>query len=258
MNVAASDMRSPRAPASHSIPPRGSRAPRVVAVIPVHDEAATIASVVEDALVHCDRVVVVDDGSADDSARIAANAGAFVVRQERRRGKGAAIRRGIETVLDLPGLDTEALGAIVLLDGDGQHDPADIPRFIAALARGARIAVGDRSTHFARMSRVRRWTNRAMTRVLASRFLAGAARAADSQCGFRALDATTCRALSFRSDHFEVESEMLIEAARLELRCENVPIRVRPRRGRSRIRVLPDTLRFLALVVVAASERRDG
>ena len=103
---------------------------RVLALIPAHDEAARIASVVERATRHVP-VLVVDDGSTDDTAAIAEAAGARVIRQSPNQGKGAALRAGFAAAL------ADGIEAVITLDGDGQHDPAEIPAFLGAYARRA-------------------------------------------------------------------------------------------------------------------------
>ena len=103
-----------------------SGATRVLAVIPAHDEAPRIAAVVRGAVTHLP-VLVVDDGSTDGTARIAREAGAEVLEQRPNAGKGAALRAGFRHALEA-GYD----GALTL-DGDGQHDPAEIPTFLARL-----------------------------------------------------------------------------------------------------------------------------
>src|SRR5690349_12474402 len=94
----------------------------IVALIPAHDEAARIGPVVAGALRHVP-VLVVDDGSSDATAATAATAGARVLSLDPNRGKGAALRAGFAVALD------DGAEAVITLDGDGQHDPAEIPAF---------------------------------------------------------------------------------------------------------------------------------
>lgn len=125
----------------------------IAAVIPVHNEAAAIRAVVHGVRDHLRDVFVVDDGSTDESARLAAGAGARVISLGRRRGKGAALLAGLGRAW------TAGFSAAVMLDGDGQHLPEEIPRFVDAWEGGAELVLGDRSAGFARMPRLRRWAN---------------------------------------------------------------------------------------------------
>ncbi|MDQ3127802.1 MAG: glycosyltransferase family 2 protein, partial [Chloroflexota bacterium] len=99
----------------------------IVALIPAHDEAPRIGAVIAAARAHL-AVVVVDDGSSDATASVARAAGATVIEQHPNQGKGAALRAGFRTALD------NGAEAILTLDADGQHDPAEIPRFLDAWA----------------------------------------------------------------------------------------------------------------------------
>lgn len=216
----------------------------VCAVIPVHDEAASIAGVVREVMRFVGEVLVFDDGSSDGSARLAEAAGARVLGWPRRRGKGAAVRAALEDVFERQDFE-----AAVVLDGDGQHVPAEIPRFLAAYEAGADLVLGDRSGGFSRMPLPRRLANTAMTALLrpwAGRHLR------DSQCGFRLFASGFHRALHTARNHFDAESEVLIEAHRLGARVVQVPVSVVYGSERSKIRVLPDTWRFLGLLARAA------
>ncbi|MEX2011973.1 MAG: glycosyltransferase family 2 protein, partial [Chloroflexota bacterium] len=115
------------------------RRPAVIAaVIPAYQEAPRVGPVVVGAKAHLP-VLVVDDGSADDTASVAEDAGATVLRLRPNQGKGAALRAGFRWALD------NGIEAVVTLDADGQHDPAEIPTFVAARARtGADLVVGRR------------------------------------------------------------------------------------------------------------------
>jgi glycosyltransferase involved in cell wall biosynthesis len=129
---------------------------RLVAVIPAHDEAARVGRVVAAAARHLP-VLVIDDGSSDDTAAVAEAAGARVIRQEPNQGKGAALRAGFRAALE------SNAEAVITLDGDGQHDPAEIPAFLGLYARRSigglptELIVGRRA--FSRMPPLRRIAN---------------------------------------------------------------------------------------------------
>ncbi|HJW23051.1 MAG TPA: glycosyltransferase family 2 protein, partial [Candidatus Limnocylindrales bacterium] len=133
-----------------------------VALIPAHNEAPRIGVVVAGTSAHLP-VVVVDDGSSDATAAVARASGATVLEQRPNQGKGAALRAGFRHALEA-GFD-----AAVTLDGDGQHDPAEIPKFLGPLAGeagGVELVIGERS--FGAMPLVRRLSNATGTLLLSA------------------------------------------------------------------------------------------
>lgn len=214
----------------------------ILAIIPAYNEAPTIGEVVRRTRQHVAAVVVVDDGSADATAEVAKQAGAQVVRHPHNRGKGAALVTGL-THLQQSGAD-----AAIFLDGDGQHDPAEIPRFMeAAQHHNAGIVVGNRMDATTGMPWLRLWTNR-VTSWITGR-LAGQP-VPDSQCGYRLVRREVAAALSLATSHFETETEMLIQAGRAGYRIVSVPVRTIYVPGRqSHIRPIRDTVRFLRLTL---------
>ena len=111
----------------------------VLALIPAWNEAPRIGPVLQGVLAHLP-VLVVDDGSTDETASVAEAAGAKVVRHAYNQGKGAALKTGFAWALE------RGYGAVLTLDADGQHDPADIPKFLEAHARGAgELIIGRRN-----------------------------------------------------------------------------------------------------------------
>lgn len=125
--------------------------PAILALIPAYEEGPRVAAVIRGARRHLP-VVVVDDGSTDDTAMVSEAAGATVLRQRPNAGKGAALRAGFRHALDL-GMD-----AVVTLDADGQHDPDEIPRFLDSFATDRpELVIGRRD--FSAMPPVRRISN---------------------------------------------------------------------------------------------------
>jgi glycosyltransferase involved in cell wall biosynthesis len=208
----------------------------VVAVIPAYHCGAAIGAVVRGVRRHLAKVVVVDDGSGDETAAEAERAGAEVLRLAENQGKGEALRRGIGHAL------AGDPAAVLLLDGDGQHDPADIPAFLAAWdAREGDLLVGTRMGEGASIPRDRYWTNRIGSILLS--WITGW-RIEDSQSGFRLLGADLLRRLPMASRGYAVESEMLIKASHRRARLGQVPIRVIYDGNPSHYRPLLDTTRI--------------
>jgi glycosyltransferase involved in cell wall biosynthesis len=207
------------------------------AVIPCCNEERSIAGLVQAVHQHLPTVIVVDDGSLDQTSAYAAEAGAQIVRQAQNLGKGAALKAGVATALN------RNHTWIVTLDGDGQHRPEDIPFLLrCAEETGAALIVGNRMHNAQAIPWLRRAVNRWMSRRIserAGRFLP------DSQCGFRLVNLQAWAALQLKTNRFEIESEMLLAFVRAGHRVEFVPIQVIPKGPRSHIRPVRDTLRWL-------------
>ena len=186
----------------------------ILALIPGYQEGPRIAAVVRGAAAHLP-VVVVDDGSTDDTAGQAETAGATVLVQRPNQGKGAALRAGFQYALD------HGAAAVVTLDGDGQHDPDEIPRFLDAFARGRpELVIGRRD--FGSMPPVRRVANTLGGWVFSA---AIGRRVADNQSGYRLVGRRLMTAL-LQSDEpgFEFEVEMIAHCIALGLPFAEVPI----------------------------------
>ena len=213
---------------------------KVCALAPVFNEAEHIAEVVRGCRRHVP-VVVIDDGSADGSAELAADAGAEVLRQPENMGKGLALRRGFQYALDA-GYD-----AVVTLDGDGQHDPADLPHFIAAAERDPSLGlvIGCRMFDVRGMPLARVFANRAMSAVV-SRLCHQTV--LDTQSGYRLIRACVLRRLRLTATRYDIESELLIQACQRGFRVQEIAIATRYADARSDIHVARETARFVKLV----------
>jgi glycosyltransferase involved in cell wall biosynthesis len=187
----------------------------ILALIPAYREGPRIAPVVAGAREHLP-VVVIDDGSDDDTAAVADVAGATVLRQVPNAGKGAALRAGFRHALD------GGAAAVITLDADGQHDPAQIPAFLAAFAASRpELIIGQRD--LSRMPPVRRLSNTLGGAVLA---LALGRSVPDNQSGYRLIGRTLMRALLDSDESgFEFEVEMIARCIALGLPMSSVPIR---------------------------------
>jgi glycosyltransferase involved in cell wall biosynthesis len=223
--------------ATVDMPPQG----RVLVLIPAHDEAPRIAPVIAAALRHLP-VLVVDDGSSDDTAETAERAGARVVRQRPNQGKGAALRAGFRAAL------ADGVEAVVTLDADGQHDPAEVPAFLGAYARRTlagqptELIIGRRD--FRRMPPLRRLSNWLGTLAVS---MAVGRRIDDNQSGYRLVGRRLMSAtLDSAESGFAFEVEMIAICLREGWAIEWVPIRTIYGDEGSHIRPLHHLGEFLA------------
>lgn len=213
---------------------------RGLAIIPAFNEARRIAPVIEGVMAHLapGDVLVVDDGSTDDTAVVARRAGARVFRFERNAGKGFALREGFSTAIQ------EGYDFVIVLDADGQHSPERIPDFLKA-ARCADIVVGSRKP-FVGMPRANWLSNRITTLAIS---LMTSTRIDDSQSGFRLVKTEVLRAVSLKTTHFQTESELLVKALWKGFSLAHVPVEVIYRGERSHIKGWLDVPRAILLAV---------
>lgn len=195
----------------------------LIAVIPAYNEATRIASVVQAVMRYVDRVIVVDDGSADKTSENAKEAGAFVVRHMSNGGAGAATMTGIEAARQLHAT------SIITIDADEQHAPEDIPALLIPIAENrADIVFANRFARVKGMPRnkipfIRRVFNGIGNLVS---FLATGLWVSDSQCGFKAFGPRALREVNLRMSGFEFCTEIVREAAQHRWRIEEVPAKV--------------------------------
>ena len=207
-----------------------------MALVPALNEARTIEQVVRGVSAHVSGVIVVDDGSADNTAAIARRSGAMVVRHDVTRGKGSAVRTGLQHVLARP----EATH-VLLLDGDMQHLPDEAPRLIAAAARsGADLVIGQRRFNRAAMPASRYYANLCGSRALSS-FMGVSL--GDTQCGYRLFRTDILRRVRLRASGYDIETEMLVKVGRLGGRIEHVDVTAVYNGAKSKLRPVRDTTR---------------
>jgi glycosyltransferase involved in cell wall biosynthesis len=207
--------RVPEVATARSGEPRGNR---VVVAIPCLNEERNIGSLVIQAKRWASEVIVIDDGSSDETGLVAEAAGAIVIQHETNQGKGAALNSAFAVAL---GRDADVL---VVMDGDGQHKPSEIPVVAGPIISGeADISVGSRHLSEAEgeIPKVRRV---GQTVVTTATNLGSGVTLTDSQSGFRAFSRRALEAMTFSSAGFAVESEMQFLALDQGLRVVEVPI----------------------------------
>ncbi len=214
----------------------------VAALIPCYFEEKRVGEVAHRVRAQLDTVLVVDDGSTDRTADEAKATGVEVIRHDINQGKGAAIKTGLRALSA-----RDRIEYIIILDGDGQHLPEEIPRFIDEANRsGAAMLVGNRMTDLKTMPAVRRMTNQFMSGKISG--VCGQ-EIPDTQCGFRMmrrhLASALCAAPSTRYDY---ETEMLVIVSRQGCKIGAVPVSTIYGDEKSKIHPVRDTLRFFKLL----------
>jgi glycosyltransferase involved in cell wall biosynthesis len=197
-----------------------------------------IADVVAGVSPHVASVLVVDDGSEDGTAAVAAGAGAECLRLEGRHGKGFALRAGLARLL------ATGYEYVLFMDGDGQHRPDDAPVLIeCAIETGADLVIGMRPFDPTRMPTSRHFSNTVGSRV-ASWLVQREIR--DSQSGFRVAKAASLRGLNLRSTKYEIEMELLIKICARGGTVAQVPVTMVYANGQARSKMNPvrDTVRI--------------
>src|SRR5262245_51127041 len=200
---------------------------QTAAVIPAYQDEKHIGDIARRTRERLDHVLVVDDGSTDQTAERAREAGAEVVVHRENRGKGEAIKTGLAHWFAAPsqvasGPDRQITWAI-LLDSDGQHLPEEIDRFVAAAASATRptFFIGNRMNNVTGMPFIRRVVNRYMSKEI-SRVCRQ--EIPDTQCGFRMVDRELALHLRGGGHRFDYDTEVLIIASRTDYQIESVPI----------------------------------
>ncbi|MGN0104307.1 glycosyltransferase family 2 protein [Methanobrevibacter ruminantium] len=190
----------------------------VVAIIPAYNEEKALADVIGKTLDYVDEVIVVDDGSSDKTSEVAVEAGARVIKHSVNLGKGEALKSGFKAI--------EGDSIIITIDGDGQHNPNEIPDLVrpiiedsADLVNGSRYMNGPEENTPA----YRRVGQKVLD--IATNISAGT-KVTDSQSGFRAFSSKSKNVFRFKDTGFGIESEMLVDAAEAGLKIVEVPITV--------------------------------
>jgi glycosyltransferase involved in cell wall biosynthesis len=205
---------------------------RPVALIPAFGCESSVGGVVSGIRPFVEEVVVVDDGSHDGTAKAAAASGARVLRRPENGGKGSALRDGLADVLARP------FSHVAFVDADGQHDPADLPRLLAAAAAGADFVIGSRLKSAETMPAKNYWANTIGDKVLSR--MTGLS-VEDGQSGFRVVGADLLRPLRLVSRRFAIENEILVKAAPRVRNLAIVPVRTIYGSGASHYRPFHDT-----------------
>ena len=186
---------------------------KTAAVIAAYNEQRHIQDVIKQTTPYVDAVIVVDDGSKDDTYKLANKTNATVLRHVINLGKGAAVRTGCDYAIE------QGYEQIILLDGDGQHEPQEIPRFLKHLENND-IVFGMRKKN-KNMPGLYRLGNWGLT--LISKILFGIA-IRDTQCGYRAMNKKAYTNVRWESNDYSMESEMIVRAGITKLKHQEIVV----------------------------------
>lgn len=194
--------------------------PKIIAAIPCFNEAGHIAGVVAEAQNYVDQALVIDDGSTDNTAQVAEDSGALVIRHEVNKGKGMAVNTAFQWAKE------NNVRAVVLLDGDGQHNPAEIPLIVQPVLDGKfDVVVGSR--FLGTKSHIPKYRTLGQHVLTLVTNLGSGLRLTDCQSGFRSFSKRAIEVLYFtRTKVGDVECETQFLIKRNQLRVTEVPISV--------------------------------
>lgn len=214
---------------------------RICVIIPAYNEAKAIGGLVKQIREFCPEVLIIDDGSSDNTASCARENGAIVLRNPVNLGKGASLIIGFKHIL------AKDYDAAIIMDGDGQHSPEDIPLFLEfAAPEEKKFIVGNRMNEAVNMPLVRVLTNKFMSWLISSIIKQ---KVVDTQCGFRLIKREVLDKLNLRTSKYEIESEMLTRASSLGFKIDSMPVKTIYRGEKSQINPVTDTVRFFRFII---------
>ncbi len=223
----------------------GSRIDNTAVIIPSYNESRTIGSTVKDIVKMGLSVIVIDDGSTDNTECIALDNGAIVMRNRQNFGKGFSIREGIKYILKKTNFEWT-----IIMDADGQHHVEDIHVLMEATnvtgEEEVDLVIGNRMGNTEAMPPVRYWTNRIMSWVISGMCHQDIP---DTQCGYRLVKIGVLEKLKLTSKKYDIDSEMLIQAAANKLNIKSAFVRTIYGEEVSEIKPVRDTIRFLSLIL---------
>jgi len=211
-------------------------------IIPAYNERFSLAGILDELKSKNFSILVVDDGSIDNTFEVAKKKADFVIRNEKNLGKGMSLKKGIDYLLR----ETES-DYIITMDADGQHSPLDLDKFLQRAESGSCFVVGNRMFNPIGMPKSRVITNKLMSWFI-SRIVRQ--KIPDTQCGFRLIKREVLEKVKIKTNNFESESEILIKAARSGFSIESISIRsIYFKSLHSRINPFVDTIRFIKFIL---------
>jgi glycosyltransferase involved in cell wall biosynthesis len=198
--------------------PAVKQKPKIIVAIPAYNEAQFIGDIITRAKKYADEIIVVDDGSTDATSKVARAAGAEVIRHRKNRGAGAATQTAFKAA------KRKHADIVVTIDGDGQHNPDEIPRLLAPILKGkADLVIGSRFLRptLQQMPRYRKFGIDVITFLYN---LGSKLKVSDSQCCFRAQNRRLMEAVNITERGFSFSVQVLIQARKMGFTIKEVPV----------------------------------
>lgn len=221
--------------------------PNVIVGMPAYNEAKYVGSLILQAQQYADGVLVVDDGSSDQTARVAELAGATVVRHAGNKGYGSAIQTLLAEA------KKQKADVLVIIDADSQHNPDEIPSLVKAISEGSDVVIGSRELQRKDIAAYRRFGQGVLSRLTN---IASRQKLADTESGFRAYSRKALATLELKEKGMAVSSEIVSEAVAKGLKVTEVPISVIYTKDGSTLNPVKHGFGVLNRIMVMISERR--
>lgn len=216
----------------------------IIAIIPAYNEEKNIKKVIENCKKYVHKIIVIDDGSTDNTVQVIQNMDVITIRNRENKGKTEAVKIGFVRGLK------EGAGIFVLLDADGQHNPAEIPYFLKNIQGGFDLVIGARKFDRNIMPVPRMLAN-SISSYLVS--LICGIKIEDSQSGYRVLRKEVIEKITLTSKRFQVDTEMIIKAARCGFKVGFVQIEtIYHYEAKSKVNQIIDPLKFVMLLIKLA------
>ncbi|MFA7677109.1 MAG: glycosyltransferase family 2 protein [Candidatus Omnitrophota bacterium] len=221
---------------------------KIWVIIPAYNESHALEMVLDELKQDGLSVLVVDDGSTDNTFQIAKEKADYAIKNEKNLGKGMSLKKAIQYLME-----NTAFDYVFTMDADGQHSPFDVKQFLFQARQGESFVVGNRMGNPLGMPKLRVFINNLMSWVISHQ---ARQKIPDTQCGFRLIKRNVLERIQINANKFEIESEIIIKASRLGIKIKSIPVKsIYFKNRESKIRPFVDTVRFVRFMLRLRNER---